>query len=141
MHLAVTGAPLFGNSQDFGNGLNGVFFRAALGTYIGDLTSIQFNFVYSFYNNMLIDNVAANYDSYTFLPSIRRELISKDKYKFFAEIGLGLGTIEYKANNENITTPTLEGLSGGILTLSTGIGAHLRKSKHGRGAFDPQYRN
>jgi len=124
MKVTVAGAPLIGNSQEFSNGLDGLFFKPSFGYFISDRTSIELNFIYAFNNGIEIDNIDGNYDSYAFVPSLRTSLFRKNKSNFFGEIGYGFGTIEYKANDENFTTPTFEDLSGGLSIFSFGFGAN-----------------
>lgn len=50
--------------------------------------------------------------------------MNKEKYRIFGEIGFGLGTIKYDANNENLHNVKHEELSGGISILNIGIGGN-----------------
>lgn len=124
MKLSVTGSPLLSTGQDADNGLNGFFLRTALSTYLAPNTSVQFNFIYSFYNNLQISNQNSNYTAYALLPSLRYEIIHLSKWDFFVEAGVGFGTIQYEADNENFSTFEHSNLSGGISILSLGGGVH-----------------
>lgn len=124
LKLSVSALPLFGASQDFESGINGLVIKSSVGYYISDKTSIDLNFAYASMNNIIIEDVDSYYNSFAFIPTLRNNFLNSSKMRFFAEIGLGLGTIKYNANNDNYRGYYHEQLSGGIAIINLGIGGN-----------------
>jgi hypothetical protein len=123
LKLTVSGLPLFGSSYGF-SGLNGFVIKPAIGYYISDKTSIELNFSYATMNDLIIDNTNSYYHSYAIVPTLRNNFINNKKFRAFAEIGFGFGTIKYQADNNNFSNYLHRELSGGISVMNIGIGAN-----------------
>ena len=124
LKLTVAALPLFGGSEDFESGINGYVLKPGIGYFISDNTSIELNFSYATLNDLKVGYIASYYNSYTFIPTLRNSFVNNEKARIFAEIGFGLGTIKYDANNANFRNENHEALSGGISVLNIGIGAN-----------------
>jgi outer membrane protein W len=123
LKLTVSGLPLIGNTNDY-KGVNGFVIKPALGYYISDKTSLELNLSYAAMNNVTIENVNSYYQSYAFVPTVRNNFINNKKLRAFAEIGFGLGTIKYNADNKDFNNYSHELLSGGISIITIGIGGN-----------------
>ena len=124
LKLTVSGLPLFGSSEDFNSGLNGFVIKPTIGYYISDKTSIELNFSYASMNDLKIGNINSYYNSYSFIPTLRNNFVNNNKLRVFAEIGFGLGSIKYNADNNDFRNNQHEELSGGISVLNIGIGGN-----------------
>tara|TARA_B110000091_G_scaffold191025_1_gene214575 strand:- start:942 stop:1547 length:606 start_codon:yes stop_codon:yes gene_type:complete len=124
LKLTVAALPLFGGSEDFESGINGYVLKPGIGYFISDNTSIELNFSYATLNDLKVGYIASYYNSYAFIPTLRNSFVNNEKARIFAEIGFGLGTIKYEANNANFRNENHEALSGGISVLNIGIGAN-----------------
>lgn len=122
--LTISALPLFGSSNGFESGINGFVIKPAVGYYITDKTSIDINFSYATLNDLKVGTVDSYYNSFAFIPTLRNNFINKEKFRVFAEIGFGLGTIKYDADNSDFYTSSHEELSGGIAVLNIGLGAN-----------------
>tara|TARA_B110001469_G_scaffold127555_1_gene148951 strand:- start:1591 stop:2190 length:600 start_codon:yes stop_codon:yes gene_type:complete len=122
--LTVSALPLFGGSEDFESGINGYVLKPGIGYFISDNTSIELNFSYATLNDLKVGNIASYYNSYAFIPTLRNSFVNKEKVRIFAEIGFGLGTIKYDANNANYRNYQHDEVSGGISLLHIGLGAN-----------------
>ena len=123
LKLTISGLPLFGSSENF-KGLNGFVIKPAIGYYISDKTSIELNFSYASMNDLKIGNINSYYNSYSFIPTLRNNFVNTTKLRVFTELGLGLGTIKYNADNNDFTNIQHDQLSGGISIISIGIGGN-----------------
>lgn len=124
LKLTVSALPLFGSSEGFEAGVNGVVIKPSIGYFLSDRTSIDVNFSYATMNNLRVGNVDSYYDSYAFIPVLRNYFVNKQKFRLFAEIGFGLGTIKYNADNNDFRNAQHEELTGGISILNIGIGGN-----------------
>ncbi len=124
LKFTISALPLFGSSENFETGINGIVIKPTIGYHISEKTSIELNFSYATLKDVKIDNINSYYNSYAFIPTLRNNFINKQKIRFFTEIGLGLGTIKYNANNNRFRTIKHEQLSGGISILNIGIGGN-----------------
>jgi hypothetical protein len=124
LKLTIAGLPLFGSSDDFESGINGIVLKPSIGYFISDKTSIDLNFSYASLNDLKIGNVDSYYNSYAFTPSLRHNFLNNEKFRAFAEFGFGLGTIRYDADTNDLRNSQHEDLSGGISILSIGIGGN-----------------
>ena len=88
--------------------------------YISDKTSLELNLSYTGMNNVTIGNVNFNYQSYAFLPTVWNNSTNNTKFRTFAKVKFGLGTIKYNADNKSFNNYSLEVLSGGISIISIG---------------------
>jgi hypothetical protein len=122
LKLSISGLPLIGSSDAFGSGINGFAIKPSIGYFITENTSIDINFSYASLNDLSIDEVDSYYNSYAFVPTLRNNFVNKEKLRVFGEIGFGLGTIKYDANNSVQRTASHRDLSGGISILNIGIG-------------------
>lgn len=122
--LTISVLPLFGSSDRFESGINSFVIKPAVGYYISDKTSIDLNFSYASLNDLTIENTDSHYNSYAFIPTLRNNFINKETLRLFAEIGFGLGTIKYDANNSRFRNSQHDELSGGISVLNIGIGGN-----------------
>tara|TARA_B110000240_G_C13349140_1_gene388964 strand:- start:105 stop:467 length:363 start_codon:yes stop_codon:yes gene_type:complete len=75
-------------------------------------------------NNVTIGSVNSYYQSYAFVPTVRNNFINNTKFRAFAEVGFGLGTIKYNADNKDFNNYSHELLSGGISIITIGIGGN-----------------
>jgi len=123
LKLTVSGLPLIGNTNNY-KGVNGFVIKPALGYYISDKTSLELNLSYAAMNNLTIGNVNSYYQSYAFVPTVRNNFINNKKFRAFAEVGFGLGTIKYNADNKDFNNYSHEVLSGGISIMTLGIGGN-----------------
>jgi len=124
LKLTISALPLFGSSEGFESGINGIVIKPAIGYYISEKTSIEINFSYATLNDLKVGNIASYYNSYAFVPTLRNNFVNKSKLRVFAEIGFGLGTIKYDADNSDFRNYQHEELSGGISILNIGIGGN-----------------
>ena len=122
--LTVSALPLFGSSDVFESGINGLVIKPSIGYFISDNTSIDLNFSYATLNDLRIGNIDSYYNSYAFVPTLRNNFVNKDALRIFTEIGFGLGTIKYDANESSLRNSRHENLSGGISILNIGIGGN-----------------
>ena len=122
LKLTIAALPLFGSSEGFESGINGITIKPSIGYYISDKTSIEINFAYTYLNELTVGNVDSHYDSYTLMPTLRNNFLNQQKIRLFAEFGFGLGTIKYSADKDRFTNIQHENLSGGISILNIGIG-------------------
>jgi len=53
--LTVSALPLFGSSEGFKSGINGIVIKPAIGYYISDKTSIDLNFSYATLNDLKLE--------------------------------------------------------------------------------------
>jgi hypothetical protein len=124
LKLTVSALPLFGSSDGFESGINGIVIKPSIGYFISDKTSIDINFSYATLNDLTVGNIDSYYNSYAFIPTLRNNFVNKEKLRVFAEFGFGLGTIKYDANNNFMRNSQHEHLSGGISILNIGIGGN-----------------
>ena len=124
LKLTVSGLPLFGSSDGFESGINGIVIKPSIGYFISDKTSIDLNFSYATLNDLTVGNIDSYYNSYAFIPTLRNNFVNKEKLRVFAEFGFGLGTIKYDADNSSMRNSQHENLSGGISILNIGIGGN-----------------
>ena len=124
LKLTVSALPLFGSSDGFESGINGIVIKPSIGYFISDKTSIDLNFSYATLNDLTVGNIDSYYNSYAFIPTLRNNFVNKDKLRIFAEFGFGLGTIKYDADNSSMRNSQHENLSGGISILNIGIGGN-----------------
>ncbi|MBV7441911.1 hypothetical protein KRX57_10835 [Weeksellaceae bacterium TAE3-ERU29] len=124
LKLSVSALPLFGASQNFESGINGLVIKSSVGYYISDKTSIDLNFAYTSMNNIIIDDIDSYYNSFAFIPTLRNNFVNLNNLRVFAEFGVGLGTIRYNANNDNYRGYFHEQLSGGISIINLGVGGN-----------------
>ena len=124
LKLTVSALPLFGSSDGFESGINGIVIKPSIGYFISDKTSIDLNFSYATLNDLTVGNIDSYYNSYAFIPTIRNNFVNKEKLRVFAEFGFGLGTIKYDTDNSSLRNSQHENLSGGISILNIGIGGN-----------------
>lgn len=124
LKLTISGLPLFGSSEDFSSGFNGFVLKPTIGYYISDKTSIELNFSYANMGDLKIGGINSHYNSYSFIPTLRNNFLNQEKLRIFAEFGLGLGTVKYRANNNDFSNNEHNELSGGISILNLGIGGN-----------------
>ena len=124
LKLTVSALPLFGSSDGFESGINGIVIKPSIGYFISDKTSIDLNFSYATLNDLKVGNIDSYYNSYAFMPTVRNNFVNKKKLRVFAEFGFGLGTIKYDADNSSLSNSLHENLSGGISILNIGIGGN-----------------
>jgi hypothetical protein len=124
LKLTVSALPLFGSSDGFESGINGIVIKPSIGYFISDKTSIDLNFSYATLNDLTVGNIDSYYNSYAFVPTLRNNFVNKEKLRIFAEFGFGLGTIKYDADNSSMRNSQHENLSGGISILNIGIGGN-----------------
>lgn len=98
--------------------------KPSVGYFISDKTSIDINFSYATLNDLTIAGVDSYYNSFAFIPTLRNNFINKEKWRLFAELGFGLGTIKYDADQSSSRTNKHQDLSGGISILNIGIGTN-----------------
>jgi hypothetical protein len=130
LNLTVAVLPLIGSSDDFESGVNGFVIKPSVGYFITDKTSVDLNFSYATLNDLRVGNVDSYYTSYALSPTLRNNFVNKSKLRVFAEFGLGLGTIQYDADNSNLRTSQHEALSGGISILNIGFGGNYFFNDH-----------
>jgi hypothetical protein len=124
LKLTVSALPLFGSSDGFESGINGIVIKPSIGYFISNKTSIDLNFSYATLNDLTVGNIDSYYNSYAFIPTLRTNVVNKEKLRVFAEFGFGLGTIKYDADNGSMRNSKHENLSGGISILNIGIGGN-----------------
>lgn len=124
LRLTISVLPLIGSADGFDSDFNGLVLNPSIGYFISEKTAIDLNFTFSTYNNLIIRGVYSYYNSFAFTPTLRNNFVNKEKLRIFAEIGFGLGTIKYDADDRNFRTIQHEELSGGISILNMGIGAN-----------------
>lgn len=124
LKVTASALPLFGSSDEFESGINGVVIKPSIGFFISDKTSIDLNFSYATLNDLKVGNVESYYNSYAFIPTLRNNFVNKSKLRVFTEFGFGLGTIKYDADNNALSNSQHEDLSGGISILNIGIGGN-----------------
>ncbi len=124
LKLTVSALPLFGSSDGFESGINGIVIKPSIGYFISDKTSIDLNFSYATLNDLIVGNIDSYYNSYAFMPTLRNNFVNKKRLRVFAEFGFGLGTIKYDPDNRSSSTSQHEYLSGGISILNIGIGGN-----------------
>ena len=124
LKLTISALPLFGSSEGFESGLNGIVIKPSIGYYISDKTSIDLNFSYASLNELNVGNIDSYYKSYAFIPTLRNNFVNNEKLRVFVEFGFGLGTIKYNADNNDLRTTKHEELSGGISILNIGFGVN-----------------
>lgn len=124
LKLTVSALPLFGASDGFESGINGIAIKPSIGYFISDKTSIDLNFSYATLNDLTVGNINSYYNSYAFIPTLRNNFVNKERLRVFAEFGFGLGTIKYDADNSSLRNLQHENLSGGISILNIGIGGN-----------------
>ena len=124
LKLTVSALPLFGSSDGFESGINGIVIKPSIGYFISDKTSIDLNFSYATLNDLTVGNIDSYYNSYAFIPTLRNNFVNKEKLRVFAEFGFGLGTIKYDTDNSSLRNSQHENLSGGISILNIGIGGN-----------------
>lgn len=122
--ITVAALPLFGSSDGFESGINGIVLKPSVGYFISDKTSIDINFSYATLSDLTVAGIDSYYNSFAFIPTLRNNFINKEKLRIFAEIGFGLGTIKYDADNSEFRNSEHVNLSGGISVLNIGIGAN-----------------
>ncbi len=124
LKLTLSGLPLFGSSDGFESGINGIVIKPSIGYFISNKTSIDLNFSYASLNDLKVGNIDSYYNSYAFIPTLRNNFVNKEKLRVFAEFGFGLGTIRYDADTISLRNSQHENLSGGISILNIGIGGN-----------------
>ena len=130
LKLTISALPLYGSFTGYGTGFNGYVLKPSVGYHISNKTSIELNFSYATLDNLKVSSVDARYNSYAIVPTLRNNLINKSKFRLFAEIGVGFGTIKYSPDNENFRTPEFNELSGGISVFNIGIGGNYYFNKN-----------
>ena len=130
LKFTVAALPLFGSSDTFESGSNGFVIKPSIGYLISDKTSIDVNFTYATLNDLKVGNVDSHYHSYAFVPTLRNIFVNKNNVRFFAEIGFGLGTIKYNADNQTLQSWQHNDLSGGISILNIGLGGNYFFNEH-----------
>jgi len=130
LKLTVAVLPLIGSSDDFESGVNGFVIKPSVGYFITDKNSVDLNFSYATLNDLRVGNVDSYYTSYALSPTLRNNFVNKSKLRVFAEFGLGLGTIQYDADNSNLRTSQHEALSGGISILNIGFSGNYFFNDH-----------
>ncbi|MGB2129671.1 MAG: hypothetical protein ACPHXR_09370, partial [Flavicella sp.] len=91
-----------------------------------DNTAVLLNFNYTTMQGFYIESVGSYYNSYAFVPSLRNDFISYYTWKIFAEFGFGLGTLQFKADDNQLSTDKHSDLSGGISILKAGLGGNYQ---------------
>ncbi len=124
LKFTVAALLLFGDASGFGSGFNGLVLKPGVGYFINNSTSVDINFSYAPLNDLRISGVDSYYNSYAFVPTLRNNFVNRQKWRAFAEVGFGLGTIKYKAENQALTTFRHDELSGGISILTLGAGVN-----------------
>lgn len=124
LKLTVSALPLFGSSDGFESGINGIVIKPSFGYFVSDKTSIDLNVSYASLNALKVGSVDSYYNSYAIIPTLRNNIVNKESLRIFAELGFGLGTIKYDADNADSRNSQHEALSGGISVLNLGIGAN-----------------
>ena len=124
LKLSISGLPLLGSADGFESGINGIVIKPSIGYFISYRTSIDLNFSYATLNDLKIGNIDSYYNSFAFIPTLRNNIVNKQKLRLFAEFGFGLGTIKYNADDTNFRNSEHEELSGGISVLNIGIGGN-----------------
>ena len=122
--MTVSALPLFGSSDGFESGINGFVIKPSIGYFITKKTSIDLNFSYATLNELTVGGIDSYYNSFAFIPTLRNNFVNKEKLRIFAEMGFGLGTIKYNADNNSLRNSQHEDLSGGISILNIGIGGN-----------------
>jgi hypothetical protein len=81
LKLTVSALPLFGSSDGFESGINGIVIKPSIGYFISDKTSIDLNFSYATLNDLTVGNIDSYYNSYAFIPTLRNNFVNKEKLK------------------------------------------------------------
>lgn len=121
--VAISALPLFGSSGSF-SGINGLVIKPSLGYYVSNKTSIELNLSYATLDYLKVGNVDSHYNSFAFIPTLRHHFVNKQNLRFFAELGFGLGTIKYGADEHDSRYYQHNDLSGGISILNIGVGGN-----------------
>lgn len=124
LKLTLSALPLFGSSEGFESGINGIVVKPAIGYFISNKTSIDINFSYAALKDLKVGSVDSYYNSYAFVPTLRHHFLNKQKLRVFGEFGFGLGTIKYDADDASLRNSQHRDLSGGISVLNIGLGAN-----------------
>ncbi len=124
LKLTISGLPLVGSSGAFKSGINGIVIKPSIGYFISNKTSVDLNFSYASLNDLKIGGIDSYYNSYAIIPTVRNNFVNKEKLRIFAEIGFGLGTIRYNADNNSLRNSNHVNLSGGISIFNIGIGGN-----------------
>ncbi len=124
LKFTIAALPLFGSSEGFESGINGIVIKPSIGYFISDKTSIDLNFSYATLDDLKVGNIDSYYNTYAFIPTLRNNFVNKEKIRVFAEFGFGLGTIRYDADNSTFRNSQHEDLSGGISILNIGVGGN-----------------
>ena len=74
--------------------------------------------------DLTVGNIDSYYNSYAFIPVVRNNVVNKEKLRIFAEVGFGLGAINYDADTGSLRNVQHENLSGGISILNLGLGGN-----------------
>jgi hypothetical protein len=122
LRLTVAGVPLVTATDGSENGLSGFALKTGLGYFFNDKFSIDFSVNYTTNDALLIEGIASNYNSYSAVSSFRYSFLNKEKLRLFTELGFGLGTIKYEADDILQSVLRHEQNSGGISVLNLGIG-------------------
>jgi hypothetical protein len=121
--LSISALPLFNFTEDF-LGIYGIVINPSIGYYISEKTSIDLNFSYTTMDDITLGNIDSYYNSYALIPTIRNNFINNEKIRIFAEFGLGIGTVKYNADNNDLRNFQHDQLSGGLYVLNIGIGGN-----------------
>jgi len=129
LKLTVSALPLFGSSEGFKSGINGIVIKPSIGYFISDKTSIDLNFSYATLDDLKVGDVNSYYNAYALIPTLRNNFVNTQTLRVFAEFGFGLGAIKYNADNNDFQNAQHEELSGGISVLNIGVGANYYFNK------------
>jgi len=121
INLVISALPLIGKAGNY-SGVNGFVIKPAIVYYINDRTSIGINFSYATMERLKVANIDSHYNSYVMVPTLRNNIINKEKFRMFADLGFGFGTIQYRPDNIRNYNYIHKELSGGISVFSIGIG-------------------
>ena len=109
---------------NFDQGFNGMVVKPSLGFFFSERSSIEVNFSYATASNLYVGGVSSHYNSYAITPILRNNFVNKEQIRVFAEIGFGLGTIKYEADDSGNTSQYHANISGGISIFDIGFGAN-----------------
>ena len=118
--FTVSALPLF----SFDTGFKGLVIKPSIGFFFSDRSSIEINFSYATANHIYVGGAPSNYNSYAITPILRNNFVNKEKVRVFAEIGFGVDTIKYNADNPDFQTPYHDNISGGISVFDIGFGTN-----------------
>lgn len=129
VRLTFSGIPLVASTEG-SSGLSGFVVKGGIGYFFNDKFSLDVSLNYTTNNNINIEGIDSNYNSYSFVPVLRYNVLNQQKLRLFLEGGLGLGTIKYKANKKEQNILRHEQNSGGIFIMNAGVGANYFFNKN-----------